>query len=122
MIRFGVGKDKAGGVVGEVRGISYREKIRSNRPQIESRNSVLAQDTDGKGRKISCKAYLGQIIRKCLWEAKENDQGLWFAGLLFVTTVLCSLRQGNLGFWRHRRKLMQTKEHLLGERGEQVHG
>ena len=33
MIRFGVGKDKAGGVVGEVGGISYREKNQKQSPQ-----------------------------------------------------------------------------------------
>ena len=34
MIRFVVWKDKAGGVVGEVRGISYRGKNKKQSPQI----------------------------------------------------------------------------------------
>ena len=56
-----------------------REKLEAIASDWGQDFTILAQDTDGgEGEEWRRKAYLGQIIRKCLWEAREReyDQGL----------------------------------------------
>ena len=56
-----------------------REKLEAVASDWGQDFTILAQDTDGReGEEWRCKAYLGQIIRKCLWETREwaYDQGL----------------------------------------------